>query len=550
MRAIPSAATWIFRAGIVSIVLASAGCNAKQDGHSAAAKQSAAAAAQATSDQTPPTPAPEPEAVAAPPEIPPPAPPPEKPAAKAPLRPEFTSHPSVKAWVGRPFLYQAALNVPGAFRLKVAKGPDSSMKAEKGRIVWTPTQAGNFPVILEALLPAASARDTGVRIQQGFTLTVDKVLTLSLKPLPAQADKGDTVVFDLRGSAMPPWATDKITVRFDFDGDGKWDTEALPLAGHGAEKHVFTEAGRFEPKVEARYGTWETREAKGAIAIVSSVTPVLKISPDTVEPGGEFTADVSESKADGRLAFFLDVDGDGKAEWSDSSGAAKAKLKAPASGVWQVKLRARNPMGQEGSVSAPLRVNARPKLEWRVRNPKENMAAAVDFKAHAKDADDSLRSLRINFTGDAKDWETRAAADSQAAGREWWVRLKHAYGKVGKYTASACATSADGREACQELKVEIFNAPPVCLPGPEVHATLGQPLQIDGTGSDPDGKIVKWEWDLNGDGKYDLASAENGRFQYTFSKLGTFNMVLRVTTADGMTAQGSRKVEVRKKWKS
>jgi hypothetical protein len=79
---------------------------------------------------------------------------------------------------------------------------------------------------------------------------------------------------------------------------------------------------------------------------------------------------------------------------------------------------------------------------------------------------------------------------------------------------------------------------------------VGKPLQIDGAGTDPDGKIVKWEWDLNGDGKYDLASAENGRFQYTFSKVGTFNMVLRVTTADGMTAQGSRKVEVRKKWKS
>jgi hypothetical protein len=207
-------------------------------------------------------------------------------------------------------------------------------------------------------------------------------------------------------------------------------------------------------------------------------------------------------------------------------------------------------MGQEGKTSAALRVNARPKLEWRVRNPKENMAAGVDFKIHAKDADDSIRGLRVNFTGDPEDWKSFAEADSQAAGREWWKRFKHAYGKVGKYSATACVAAADGRDVCQDLKVEIFNAPPVCVPGPEVHATLGVPLEIDGSGNDPDGKIVKWEWDLNGDGKYDLASTENGRFQYTFSKVGTFNLVLRVTTADGMAAQGTRKVEVRKKWKT
>jgi hypothetical protein len=321
------------------------------------------------------------------------------------------------------------------------------------------------------------------------------------------------------------------------------------LAAHAIHRHAYLEVGRFAPKVEARYQDLETREAQGAITVVSSVMPVLKISPDTVEPGGEFRVDASESKADGRLAFSLDVDGDGKPEWVDSAG-GKAALKAPGSGVWHAKLTARNPMGQEGEAEAVLRVNARPKLEWRVRNPKDNMAAMVDFKARIKDADDSIRSFRVNFTGDPKDWVTRAAPDSQAAGREWWLRLKHAYGKAGKYTASACATAADAREVCREAKIEIFNAPPVCQPGADLHATLGKPLEIDGTGVDPDGKIVKWEWDLDGDGKYDLVSSQNGKFQYTFSKEGSFQLVLRVTTADGMTAQGGRKVEVRKKWKT
>lgn len=543
MRILPKAVPGIVRACVLTALLAVAACKGKQEG--SAAKPDARPAPSAAE---PAAPAPEPpvtDTVAAAPAesaaVPEPV---------APAKPAFSSHPSAKAWVGKPWSYQPTLNVPGAFRLHLAKSADSSMKADKGRIAWTPAKPGSFPVILEAILPGASPEDSGARVRQSFTLSVEKVLSLSLKALPAQADKGDTVAFDLRGSAWPAWAAGVLTVRFDFDGDGKWDTEALPLPANALRRHAYDSPGRFAPKVEARYGDWETAEVSGAISVVSSVTPILKISPDTVEPGGQVRVDVGDSKADGRLAFRLDLDGDGKAEWADSSGATQATLKAPGSGLWQAELRARNPMGQEGKVTAPLRVNARPRLEFRVRNPKENMAAGVDFKAIAKDADDSIRSVRINFTGDPKDWQERAAPDSQAAGKEWWLRFKHAYGKVGKYAPKACVSAADGREACQELKVEIFNAAPICKPGPDVRATLGQPMAIDGSGEDPDGKIVKWEWDLDGDGKYDLASAENGRFQYTFSKVGVFNLTLRVTTADGMTAKGERKVEVRKKWKS
>jgi hypothetical protein len=113
-----------------------------------------------------------------------------------------------------------------------------------------------------------------------------------------------------------------------------------------------------------------------------------------------------------------------------------------------------------------------------------------------------------------------------------------------------CIASRDGRETCRKIPIEIFNAPPICKPGPDLHATLGVPISIEGSGTDPDGKIVKWEWDLNGDGKFDLASETSGKFQYTFAKLGTFPMVLRVTSEDGKQATASRKVEVRKKWKA
>lgn len=469
-------------------------------------------------------------------------------ATKSATGPTFVSHPP-RAYLGKAFVYQPSLNFPGVLSLRLAKPADSTMKLERGRILWTPTHTGRFPVSIEAFIPDHAGQADGKKTQQGFILEVAPVLSLVLRPLPLKAQKGDSVEFDLRQSHWPAWAAGSISVRFDWEGDGVWDTEAMPLAAQLLRRHAYAVPGRFSPKVEARYGSYEVQEASGSISIVGKVTASLKFSPDTVEPGAEFLVDASASRSEGRLAYSLDLDGDGKPEWIDSA-SGKATLTAPASGLYHAKLTVRDAMGETDKAETILRINARPKIEFRVRNPRDNMAATIDFKIRARDPDDSLRSVRFSLTGGDKDWETRTAPDSQMAGHEWFLRLKRVYGKVGKYAPKACATSGDGREACQELQVEIFNAPPECRPGGDLHATLGQPLAIDGTGVDPDGKIVKWEWDLDGDGKYDLVSTENGKFQYTFSKEGIFKLVLRVTSADGMTAIGSRKVEVRKKWKT
>ncbi|MDQ3000015.1 MAG: hypothetical protein M3Y08_01950, partial [Fibrobacterota bacterium] len=371
---------------------------------------------------------------------------------------QFTTRPPAKAYPGKVFTYRPAFSQPGSFRLRVAKGPDSTMKVEKGRVSWMPSKVGRYPVILEATLAASGANDRAKRIQQEFVIAVEKVLSFAMKPLQAKADKGDTVTFDFRASSHPAWAASMVTIRIDYEGDGKWDTEALPLTANLLHRHVFGAVGRFAPKAEARYLDLEILTVEGSISIVSSVMPVLRISQDTLEPGAAVAIDASESKADGRLVFSLDLDGDGKVDWTDSV-SGKAMLKAPGSGIYTAVLTAKNPMGQEGKATAVLRVNARPKLELKVRNPKENMAAMVELKARASDADDSLSQVRVNYTGNPKDWNLRTSApDKIVSSREWLLRFKHAYGKPGKYTASVCVTSHDGREACHSQLVEVFNA--------------------------------------------------------------------------------------------
>ena len=464
---------------------------------------------------------------------------------------EVASRAPLTAFPGRPYVYKPAFTLPGNYQVRILKGPDS-MKAEKGTVTWVPPKEGRFPVLLEISGKSGTTKES-MKAQQGFTVTVKRVLNLSLRPLAAQINKGDTVVFDVKASAYPAWALSSLFIKYDYEGDGHWDTEDLPLAENLLHRKAYSQPGNFSPKVEARYRNLETASAAGKVAVVSAVTAAFILSPDTAEPGGVLAVDLSASKGDGKLAFRLDLNGDGNAEWEGSgeSGGPKLTLKAPASGRYQALLTARNSMGQEGSAIRSLLCNARPGLEIKAKFPKAHMAALVEIAVRTRDADDTLRQVKIDYTGDGNAWETLARPGEAGAGpHEWNLSLKHVYGKVGKFTPAVCVTASDGREACGKAMVEIFNAPPECKPGADVRATLGLPLEIIGDGVDPDGKIVKWEWDIGGDGRFELASRDNGKFQYTFSKLGTFPLVLKVTTADGMTATGRKKVEVRKKWKS
>ena len=459
-------------------------------------------------------------------------------------KPSFRSRPAAKAWPGRPFRYKPVVAPVRSYRLRVTRGPES-MRAEKGAVSWTPAAPGRFEVTLEAAWIGESG-DTGTA-KQSFALEVGPVLSLSMKPLPPRADKGDTLVFDLSGTTFPAWAAEAIAFRFDYDGDGTWDSPPIPAKSGLLHRHAYTRSGRYAPRVEARYLDFETRTVSGAVDVVSAVDAKLTLSPDTAAPGGRLTVDASASKGDGRLAYFLDLNGDGKADWADSA-TGRAVLKAPGSGRYLAALRVRNPMGEEGKASAPLVVNAPTTVNLRIRNPKENMAAPVEALVEAIDRDDSIKAVRVNFTGAGDAWASATAPDTSKGPGRWRKLFRHAFGKTGRFTVQGCALASDGREVCRSMPVEIFNAPPTCDAGGRFKATLGMPAELEGTGNDPDGSIVKWEWDLDGDGNFDVASAKDGKVKYTFARKGEFTMTLRVTTADGMTATGSRKVEVRKSW--
>jgi subtilase family serine protease len=90
------------------------------------------------------------------------------------------------------------------------------------------------------------------------------------------------------------------------------------------------------------------------------------------------------------------------------------------------------------------------------------------------------------------------------------------------------------------------NDPPMAYAGGLRKATAGDPVKFRGSfGKDNDGYIALYEWDFDGDGKYDYSSAVSAEADHVYYKNGTYIARLRVTDDRGATSESTAAVKVR-----
>jgi len=83
--------------------------------------------------------------------------------------------------------------------------------------------------------------------------------------------------------------------------------------------------------------------------------------------------------------------------------------------------------------------------------------------------------------------------------------------------------------------IEPVNIEPVSNPGGPYFERIGVSIQFNGTKSiDPDGSIVKYEWDFG-----DKSTATEATPIHVYRKLGNFTVTLKVTDNDGNSTQNS-----------
>jgi len=108
------------------------------------------------------------------------------------------------------------------------------------------------------------------------------------------------------------------------------------------------------------------------------------------------------------------------------------------------------------------------------------------------------------------------------------------------YSASGTHTlnmnSTDGPSYSWSVKVEDVDRAPMMSQGKLIKAQTGQKTTFRGTASDPDNDIVSYEWDFDGDGKYDFSTDREEATTHTYRKAGTYLASFRVTDAHGVSA--------------
>jgi hypothetical protein len=110
--------------------------------------------------------------------------------------------------------------------------------------------------------------------------------------------------------------------------------------------------------------------------------------------------------------------------------------------------------------------------------------------------------------------------------------------QLGAHTVRVRVTDADGATDTKSLDVTVANASPIALLtiGPSPGLT-GQAVLFDASASsDPDGTVAKYEWDLDGNGVYELDTGTTATTSRTYPNQTLLAVGVRVTDNDGATA--------------
>ena len=374
----------------------------------------------------------------------------------------------------------------------------------------------------------------GLRItgRNGKTSTAYKRITVrdNGKPvaefsIPAEARVGEKVTADAKASHDPDGKI--VKYEWDLDGDGAW--------GEDGEKHSITYK---RPGVHT--AGLRVTDDQGAVAeVIHTVNvtarpPVAKASaPSRISVGRELTLDASRSSSpDGAgLGYQWHVDGDGT---PDAEG-RKATWRFATPGSREVRLVVVDEWGGRAETSFRIDVvNAAPEAKFALAGASVIDEVTTFDGSTSRDEDSRIAKWEWDFDDDGR-WDATGSRPTVTFDDVGWrkIRLR--------------VTDEFGATHASSAWVEVLERPRARLSLVTATPLAGQALQFSASASwDPDGKIDRLDWDLDGDGKTDQTTwSINTRVWWTYPTVGNRTASVTVTDDDGLTAKATLLVAVR-----
>jgi len=399
----------------------------------------------------------------------------------------------------------------------------------------------------------------------------EKQISVTLTCWPAPFVVGQLMTFDATAS----WSNDEpLHFDWDFDGDGSFE-----VTGGSAKTEDYTPhaAGSFVARVRATDAKARTAEATKAYTVTDDIDGgnggpklldvALTIWPSPFRVGQDATFDASNAWSnDEPIKFDWDFDGDGT--WDISGGSENTVTRKPdKEGDFIARVRITDAKGRTAEAQHAYKVEAEdsgggsydpegpPVAQIGAWPTAGNAPLDVHIDSRGSWSKDGkkLTKYEYDLDGDGS-FET-----TKPNGNEF----VHTFTTAGTFEIATRVTSPNGKTATDSKTITVSPAPPggggngggggdddpvdpldlhfdpvAVLIASDVLVNVGDEVSFDGHNSiDPLGQITLFEWDMDGDGVFELSGPNLTSQTYTFSEAGIHIVTLRVTDDEGNQAE-------------
>ncbi|MDX6671503.1 MAG: large repetitive protein [Solirubrobacteraceae bacterium] len=393
-----------------------------------------------------------------------------------------------------------------------------------------------------ATFPTRGSYPVTLRVTDGLGRQSTSVVNLSVTVPPTAA---------MTSSPASPLTAEDVTL----DASGSTDPDGLPIAKYEWDltgTGTFTRDTGTTPTTTVQFATPGTKTVRvrvtdvdGATAVasrdivVANRPPVAALAvptPAVVGVLATFDAGASTDPDGAIVRYEWDLDGSGTYA-TDTGNVSTLPHTFNASGTYPIGVRVTDDQGVVSTIVQQVVATRAPVPSFTASANPTSLHRPVSFDATASaDPDGTIARHEWDLDGNGT-FETDTGSSPLAS---------HVYDQNGTYAVKLRVTDDKGAQAQHTVNLVAANlAPTPALSVNPGRVPAGQPVTLDAGGSsDPDGTIVKYEWDLDGNGTFEKSTGATSSLTRSYPNPGGFTVGVRITDNDGATRTTTQSLTV------